>query len=67
MKTPANKAARQFNRKLGPIKPDLELLQNETIKENVMKTIAEYLQTTTIPSGLNETHDYIIESLKRKK
>ena len=67
MRTPANKAARQFVRRPRLAKPNIQMLQDVKIKENVTKSIQQHLEHTTAPSSLNATHDYIIEALSKGK
>ena len=67
MKTPANKAARQFNRKRGLGKPNLQELLNETTKAKFLKAIQVNLQkdsnSTLTSNSIDCTHNRIIEAL----
>ena len=65
LKTPANKAARQFIRKARTSRPDLEQLQNESIYNTVKQSITSHIQQQNMPNSLNESHEYIIDSLRK--
>ena len=67
MKTPTNKAARHFVKKNKTKKPDIRLLQDATIKENVIIAIQNHLDTSSSPSSLEETHCHMIEALVKGK
>ena len=61
LNTPANKAARYFKRKSIPPKPDLQnMLQNNTIKENVCKAINDFMMDNNYPDSLNNLHGHLI-------
>ena len=64
LNTPANKAARYFKRKFNPPKPDLQnMLQNNTIKENVCKAVNDFMMDNNYPDSLNELHGHLIQGL----
>ena len=66
LKTPANKAARWFQRKAKGNKPNLLLLQDENISSNVQSAINEHLSlNNTHPTTIKEIHTKIIESMKK--
>ena len=64
LQTPANKAARHFQRKTKTKKPNLKLLQDETYSQNIRSTISNYFEDNTFPTTINEMHSYIINGLK---
>ena len=66
LKTPCNKAARRFKRKVRYKKPDLQCIaQNDTAKDNVCTAINDFLENNTCPETLNGTHNFIINALTK--
>ena len=69
LRTPANKAARRFKRKLKVIKPNLELLNDNNILGNMSQAIHSHLRDNSSPhpQSLNEMHNHIIQALEKGK
>ena len=65
MRTPANRAARQFIKRRKAPKPNMSLLSDPMVKENVTLAIKQHLETSAKPSNLNACHDQIIEALQK--
>ena len=70
LKTPANRAARQFRRRFHIKRPNLLLLQNENVITTVQCEITDYLnQNNAHQTSIIDLHTHIIEAMEngRKK
>ena len=65
MRTPANRAARQFKKRNKTRKPNISLLKDPTVKENVTQAIKQHLESSSAEPNLNAHHDHIIEALQK--
>ena len=63
--TPCNKAARYLKRGKKVIKPDLEQLQNDVIKENVISEINKYLEENDSPGSIDEMQYHLVNALHK--
>ena len=63
--TPCNKAARYLKRGKKVIKPDLEQLQNDVIKENVISEINKYLEENDSPGSIDEMQSHLVNALHK--
>ena len=66
LSTPANKAARFFKRKQRCKKPDIQMLQNDSVKADVLKAVQDHLCNNRIENdSINEKHDQIVQAFKQ--
>ena len=66
LNTPANKVARRFIKRKSPtIKPNMQLLQNDNIKDRVTESIQYHLEQNELPTSIDEMHSHIIEALTK--